>query len=141
MSTKSLYYVRHMIGRAESMLTSLKSIEKEFVEKEGQVAYQKVKAHCGNLVDKLKAEAKSLPIGFRYKGTFYIRKAYTTPIAFEKVKGCSAFQREDLISWQIEGAYEQGQCYYRNVFKAPDLNSEITRADAEPVFLKEKQNA
>ena len=140
MSFRSLYHIKQSLGRAESVLLSLKSIEKEFVEKEGQTAYEKVKEHCGNVVDKLKAEAKASPIGFRYTGTFYIRKPYSISVEYEKIEG-SAYQREDLVSWQIENDKSRSQSYFRSIFKAPNMRSEISRADTKPVFIEEKQFA
>ena len=134
--SRSLYYVRHVLGRAESVLCALQAVEKDFVRLEGNVNYQKVKTHCENVVEKLKEEARLLPIGFRYTGKFYLKRPYTNPVEFEEVEG-SAYQREDLVSWTIEGDRERGQFYHRAVFKEPNLNSEISRLDAEPVILGE----
>jgi hypothetical protein len=86
------------------------------------------------LISKLSNELQSLPIGYRYTGTFYLKKPYVSSATFEKYSGV-IFMREDLISWQIESGKErQDYSYHQHIFKEPSTDSELTREDAEPVY-------
>ena len=98
-----------------------------------QEHYDKTKKFYADVIAKLLAEMRSLPLGRRCSGTFYIRKPYSIAIAFQKIEG-SAFMREDLVSWQIEGAENRGYC--KMIFKKPDLNFPITKEDAKPVYME-----
>ena len=78
----------------------------------------------------LTKEQKSLPIGYRYTGPFYIKQGEQ----FIKYDGV-LFMRENLVSWIIEkGLDRQDSCYYRNIFKEPKEGCELKREDAELVF-------
>lgn len=85
-----------------------------------------------DLLEILKKEQKSLPIGYRYTGPFYMKKLDQ----FIKYDGV-LFMREDLVSWTIEkGTNDYDPCYYRNIFREPKDGCELKREDAEPVFEK-----
>jgi len=102
-----------------------------------QDEYDRTVKHYDDLIERLKKEIKTLPIGYRYTGTYFIKKPYLVPAEFEEHSG-SIFMRENLVSWQIEkesGILDYG-CY-RAVFKKP-YGDYVTREDAEPVYEKEK---
>ena len=94
------------------------------------------------MIAKLTEEMQSLPIGYRYVGTIYLKKPYAVPIQFEQIEG-SAFMREDLISWQIEPfdstKKQHYASYFRTIYKRPDLQAEITRADTTPVYPQQEK--
>lgn len=109
------------------------SKEKDIIEFSDQAEYDRTIKHYDDLMTTLTKEIQMLPIGYRYIGTYYLKKPYTMPPEFEEHTG-ALFMRENLVSWQVEkepGKYEYS--YYRAVFKKPygDL---ITRADAKPVY-------
>lgn len=82
------------------------------------------------LTELLTKEQKSLPIGYRYTGPFYIKQGEQ----FIKYEGV-LFMRESLVSWVIEkGTYRHDPCYYRNIFKEPKEGCELKKEDAELVF-------
>lgn len=83
-----------------------------------------------DLLEILKKEQKSLPLGYRYTGTFYMKQFEK----FTKYDGV-LFMREDLVSWIIEqGTDHHDPCYHRNIFKEPRDGAELKKEDAEPVF-------
>lgn len=109
----------------------------EFIRLRGEKGYQALLGIYDEMIEKLSQERDAMPIGFRYSGTFYIKKPYTTPTVFEKVEG-SAYMREDLISWDITPKMiEQG--YFRAIYREPHdrAGSQITREEAEPVYASE----
>jgi hypothetical protein len=104
----------------------------------GQQEYERTIQHYDKLIEKLTEELLSLPIGYRYKGVFYIKNSYTLPATFEKCEGV-VYLREDLVSWQIEEGVEKPDSgYHRNIFKYPTDGAELKREDAEPVYAKPK---
>ena len=111
--------------------------EKDIIGLSNQVEYDCTIKHYDDLITTLTKELQTLPIGYRYTGTYFLKKPYTIPPEFEEHSG-SLYMRENLVSWQIEK--EPGQCenpYYRTAFKQPN-GSPITREEAEPVYQKGK---
>ena len=112
------------------------SKEKDIIEFSEQAEYDRTIKHYDDLIASLTKEIQMLPIGYRYTGTYYLKKPYTMPPEFEEHIG-SLFMRENLVSWQVEkepGKYEYS--YYRLVLKSPH-GEQITRADAKPVYERE----
>ena len=107
------------------------------VRLEGQKTYDEASECFDNAIGKLTKEVKSLPVGFRYTGTFYVRKPYTMPTDYRKIDG-SAYMREELISWAVETEEDLRCSYLRAIYKAPNDGSELKREDAEPVYEKER---
>ena len=109
------------------------------VRLEGQKAYDEASQYFDSVIAKLTKEVKVLPIGFRYTGTFYVRKPYAMPTEYRKIDG-SAFMREDLVSWIVETEEDLKWSYFRAIYKAPkdDKESELRRDDAEPVYEEER---
>jgi len=82
------------------------------------------------LTELLTKAQKSLPIGYRYTGPFYIKQCEQ----FIKYDGV-LFMRENLVSWIIEkGTDRHDPCYHRNIFKQPEEGCELKKEDAELVF-------
>ena len=109
--------------------------EKEFISLSNEAEYNRTVEHYDQLILALTKEIYELPIGYRYTGTYYLKKPYTIPAEFEEGYG-SLYMKENLVSWQIEK--EPGVCdyaYYRAVFKKPN-GAQITKEDAEPVYPK-----
>lgn len=100
-----------------------------------QSEYDRTIKHYDDLIEALEKEIKTLPIGYRYTGTYYIKKPYIIPAEFEEHKG-SIFMKENLVSWQIEkepGVLEYP--YYRAVFKKP-FGDYLTKEDGKPVYVE-----
>jgi hypothetical protein len=115
-------------------------IGKDIIPLSTQKKYDQVLEHYNQLIQTLTEELNALPIGYRYTGTYYLKKPYTIPAEFEKCKG-SLYMRENLVSWQIEK--EDGKLdytYYRAVYKKPH-GELIKREEAKPVYPTEKNNA
>jgi len=122
--------IKHLKDRYEYM-------EKNILPLSNQAEYDRTVEHYEHLITALTKEIQTMPIGYRYTGTYYLKKPYTLPVEFEEGSG-SLYMKENLVSWQIEK--EPGKCeyaYYRAVYKKPD-GPQITREDAEPVYPKEK---
>jgi len=84
------------------------------------------------LIELLTKEQKTLPIGYRYTGPFYMKQFEK----FTKYNGV-LFMKENLVSWIIEqGTDRHDPCYHRNIFKEPRDGAELKKEDAEPVFEK-----
>jgi hypothetical protein len=122
-----------------SMITHSKEryeyLEKEIIPLSNQAEYNRTIEHYDHLILGLNKEIEALPIGYRYTGTYYLKKPYTQPAEFEEGSG-SLYMKENLVSWQIEtepGVYDYA--YYRAVFKKP-FGDQITKEDAEPVYAK-----
>ena len=139
---KSRKYAKEDLNRIDWIREKCKYINRELIRLGGEEKYNQALNYFDKMFAKLEKEVKALPIGYKYEGTFYLKKPYTPTVEFEKVEG-SAYQREDLISWTIKR--EDGKedyAYYQRLFKEPNLESEITREIAEPVYQsEEKQEA
>ena len=101
--------------------------------------YEQTIQHFDKLIANLNEELKTLPIGFRYTGVFYVKNSYSgVPTSFTKCEGV-VYMREDLVSWQIEkGTQTPDPSYHRNIYKEPHEGCELKREDAQPVYLEEK---
>jgi hypothetical protein len=133
---KSLKYTRDTLNSIEILKSKHEYLGKELIRVAGQDLYEQTSKYYDNVISKLTEEMRLLPIGYRYSGTFYLKKPYTVPIEFEKIEG-SIFMREDLVSWQIESNgsnQNQTYAYHRSVFKKPELNTEIRKEDGVPVY-------
>ncbi|MBP9726702.1 MAG: hypothetical protein KBD83_04480 [Gammaproteobacteria bacterium] len=110
-------------------------VEKDIISLSNQAEYHRTVEHYDHLILALTKELQALPIGYRYTGTYYLKKPYTQPAEFEEGSG-SLYMKENLVSWQTEtgsGVYDSP--YYRAVFKKP-YGDQITKEDAEPVYAK-----
>lgn len=135
---KSLKHLRETLGSIKWLKERHEYYAKELIRLGGEQRYKQTDLFYADVISKLREEIKELPIGYRYTGTFYLRKPYTLPVEFEEITG-SVFMREDLVSWQLEK--EDGRLdytYYRSVYKEPNMLSEVlTREEAEPVYKRE----
>lgn len=126
----------HLLTSIQYMKEAYVLKEKDIVLLSNQAEYERTIKHYGDLMMLLTKELQTLPIGYRYTGTFYLKKPYTMPPEFEEHSG-ALYMRENLVSWQIEK--EPGLCensYYRAAFKKPN-GPQITREDTEPVYQQE----
>jgi len=101
-------------------------IEKDIIPLSNQAEYNRTVEHYDHLIMALKKEIQTFPIGYRYSGTYYIKKPYIQPAEFEEGSG-SLYMKENLVSWQIEterGVHDSR--YYRAVFKKP-YGAQITK--------------
>ena len=130
---RNLNHAKGVLNNIKFLQKRFNNIEKELIGLVGQQQYTNTKQFFDNAQAKLLESMRVLPAGHRYKGTFYVRKPYSVPVEFEKIDG-AAFMREDLISWKIEG--DKNSSYYRNIFKEPDLETEITKEDASLVYME-----
>ena len=91
-------------------------------------------------MSKLEDKCDKMPIGHRYTGTFYLRKAYKIPFEAVKIKG-SVFMREDLQSWVVESddEYAKDLGCFRNVYKEKKMINTFKREDGEVVFEVKKE--
>lgn len=127
-------HIDGLISSVKFIKNKYEYIKKEVVRLTSQDDYEKTIEHYDKLLSMLNQELSSLPIGFRYTGTFYIKNSYTIPATFEKHDGV-VYLREDLISWQIEeGLSRPDYGYHRNIFKEPTDGAELKRQDAVPVY-------
>ena len=133
---KSRKYVNSLLSSIESLKYKYENAKDDIVRLTSQVEYEQTIKHYDILMAKLSDELRSLPIGYRYTGKFYLKKPYVIPTVFEEHHGV-IFMREDLISWQIESGVEPKiYSYIRTIFKEPkeDAAFELKREDAEPVY-------
>jgi len=121
-----IYHLRSILNRHRDLKTVLAPLE-------GETNYQQSLDFYTRSIAKLTAELDKLPIGYKYTGTFYIKKPYTVPTEYEKIVG-EAFMREDLVSWTIFNEERACDIYKREIFKEPNYNSKIEREEAELVF-------
>ena len=119
--------------RIESLKSKLIDLEKSLIALGSESDYQGTLAFFDRVLTKLKKEIKAMPSGYRYTGVFYIRKPYLMPPVYERHDG-SIFQKEDLVSWQIENdGYPEGS-YYRSIYKDSEAKEMIEISDAEPIY-------
>ena len=137
---QSRKHIESTIRNVQSIKTKLTDMNELFVECEGQARFDEMHLFYDRAIEKLTAEMLSMPIGHRYTGTFYIRKPYSSPVEFNKVKG-SLFMREDLSSWKVENNEEYRWSYYREAYKKPELQQDalIERKHGKPVFETETE--
>ena len=122
-SKSSIEYLRFQIG----------GFKDEISERAGDEEYNKIANTLTDTIKKMDSEIKALPLRHVYRGTFYMRKPYTTPVESLKVKG-RAEMREDLVSWEV---YDQDDKYLglcREIFKDDRLRHRILREDGVAVF-------
>ena len=81
-------------------------------------------------------------MGFRYAGTFYIKKPYSTEIEFEKYEG-TLYMREDLVSWKIEEGRKGHEPFLnRFIYRESFVSSSLIQkgdSDITPVFTVEEE--
>ncbi len=134
--SKSRRFVSDLLSSIKFLKNKYEYAQKEIIRLMSQDEYEQTIKHYDKLIERLNDELLSLPIGYRYKGVFYIKNTYTIPITFEKHEGV-IYMREDLVSWQIEQGLERPDYgYHRNIFKQPSIGSELTREDAEPIYAE-----
>ncbi len=130
---KSRRDVINFLSSVETLKRQYVYMAKNIIQSTCLVDYEHTVKHYENLIERLTEEVKTLPIGHRYTGTYYIKKPYTIPVEFIKCSG-SLFMRENLVSWQVEkepGVYDYQ--YYRAVFKEPH-GSQIKKENGELVY-------
>ena len=128
-------YIDNLLSKVTDLKQQYKYSEKDLIRLSSQIEYEQIIQHFEQLIAKLTKELMALPIGHRYSGTFYLKKPYSIPAVFEKYDG-SLLMREGLISWQPEKGTQPASTnnYCRQAFKQPNNDSEITKADAVPVY-------
>jgi len=137
---KSRKNVIALLENIEWLKKRHENFEKNFVEIAGRDAYEKTAEYYNEAILKLKKEIQSLPIGYRYTQTCYVKEPYTEPAEYRKID-TSIFMREDLVSWQVENHETiEYYTYFRSVYKEPRFDAEIIRReDAKPVYEKESE--
>ena len=131
---KSRKYVLNLLSNVKTLKTRYEHLYKDLACLIPSQEYQQSIKNYDRIIEQLSEELKTLPIGFRYKGTFYLKNSYKFPAIFEKYDG-AVYLREDLISWQIEQGLERSDCsYHRNIYKEPKDGAELRKEDAEPVY-------
>ena len=132
---QSRKHIDATVSSIEFVKSRYESVSKDIQRVTSPEEYDQTIKHFDKLISNLNEELKSLPIGYRYTGVFYIKNSYTIPATFEKYDGV-VFMREDLISWQIEkGTERPDPSYHRNIYKEPREGCELKREDAEPVYV------
>ena len=129
---KSRQYVKSLIRSVEQLIDRHDYIKKDLAELSTRKEVEEIQLFYSNTLERLNKIKKSLPIGNRYTGTFYVKKPYSCPTEYQKIEG-SAFMREDLVSWDIENS-EDSHGYYRAIFKTADEENIITREECEEVY-------
>lgn len=133
MVSKNRKSIINLINNIRFILNKHEHLKEDLLYLEGEEKHQQILEFYARIIAKLTKQLNKLPIGYRYTGTFYIRKAYTFPTAYEKIIG-SAFMREDLCSWAIENEERFKFGYRREIFSAANDKMQIERENAEPVF-------
>ncbi len=84
------------IDTLDRILYLLRYKQSVFIEESSEKDLEKVTDYVKSIMTKLEDKSQKMPIGYRYTGTFYLKKPYTLPSESVKIKG-SAFVREDLV--------------------------------------------
>jgi hypothetical protein len=127
------YNFAESLDRAKRVFEWKKESIQPFTTKK---AYNEFISYIDNLVVQAQKELDSIPLGYRYTGTFYLKRAYSIPAESIKVTG-TMYMREDLVSWKIEESdndYANSLFYVRSIFKDKKMTKEFTRADCIEVF-------
>jgi len=86
--------IKHLKERYEYM-------KKNIIPLSNQAEYDRTIEHYDHLITSLTKDIQPMPVGYRYTGTYYLKKPYTVPFEFEKCSG-TLFMQEHLVSWKIE---------------------------------------
>jgi hypothetical protein len=108
-------------------------IKSEISERVGEHEYDKIGNVLNETIKKLDSEIMALPLRHVYRGTFYMRKPYTTPVESLKVSG-RAEMREDLVSWEVYDKADKYLGLCREVFKDSKLRKRIKREEGVAIF-------
>ena len=132
--------IKSDIDTLDRILYLLRYKQSVLIEESSDKDFEKVTDYVESLMTKLEGKCQKMPIGYRYTGTFYLKKSYPLPSESVKIKG-AAFMREDLVSWVIESddEYAKNLWYVREIFKDKDMKQRINRDEAEPVFEEKKK--
>ena len=127
--------IKNDIETLDRILWLFKYKKDAFIGASSGSEYDKTIDYVKGIMDKLKDERQKLPIGYRYTGTFYLKKPYTIPSKAVKIKG-SIFMREDLVSWVVESeeGYAKTLGYVRDTYKDTALTKKFSKDDAVAVF-------
>ena len=133
-NNKSRKQVLNLLSNVKALKTRYEHLYKELAYLIPPQEHQQSIKNYDRIIEQLTEELKTLPVGFRYKGTFYLKNSYKFPATFEQHDGV-VYMREDLMSWQIEQGLERSDCsYHRNIYKEPKDGTELRKEDAEPVY-------
>ena len=134
-SKRNRKQVKELINSLRSLRDRHEYWKNEFIELVGEQGFSELTKIYNQAIDKLIQEKKSLPVGYRYTGRFYIKKPYSIPVQYEMIDG-AAFMREDLISWRIEAEHFYKDSYFRAIYKdaSGKESSQIKREDSKPLY-------
>lgn len=93
---QSRKYLYSTISSIEFVRARYEIASKDIQRVTSKEEYDQAIKHFDTLIANLNKELKSLPVGYRYTGIFYIKNSYTIPATFEKHDGV-VFMREDLV--------------------------------------------
>lgn len=119
---------------------ALERNQETLVEMGGETGYTSSMDYLSTVIAALYEKKPTLPTGYRFTGTFYVREPYSDPTSSIEIKG-SAFMREDLVSWAIEeGENTTNQFYFRDIYRDKERQTVIRREDAQPVYAEPQKN-
>ena len=119
---------------------ALERNQETLVEMGGEPGYTSSMDYLSTVITALYEKKSTLPTGYRFTGTFYVREPYADPTSSIEIKG-SAFMREDLVSWAIEeGENTTNQFYFRDIYRDKERQTVIRREDAQPVYAETQKN-
>ena len=131
---KSRKHVLNLLSNVKALKTKYEHLYQDLEYLISPQEYQQSIKIYDRIIEQVSEKLKALPVGFRYKGAFYLKNSYKFPATFEQHNG-AVYMREDLISWQIEQGLERPDCsYHRNIYKEPQDGTELRKKDAEPVY-------
>lgn len=92
---ESRKYVNNLLSNVQTLKHKYEYEKKVIVELTSETEYQQTMEHFDNLITKLTEKVRTLPIGYRYRGKFFLKIPYNYPVKFSEHEG-AIFMREDL---------------------------------------------
>lgn len=80
-------YLYSTLSSIEFVKSRYESASKDIQRATSKEEYDQTIKHFDTLIANLNKELKSLPVGYRYAGVFYIKNSYTIPATFENTMG------------------------------------------------------
>ena len=134
---KSREYIANLLANIKLFKSKYENFKEDVLKLTNNLEYEQVIQHYTKLIKLLENQLSFSPIGYRYKGVFYIKNSYTIPATFDKHEGIVYVREHKLRSQSEHEVKESTTSYFHNIFKVPIDGGELKQEDFKPVYFND----